>query len=74
MNTLPMPFNVENRPRQPFSHLRLRSEPAHPQSLPLNRHPNWRNFILDLNVMILQQAPHLKDSFHELLKRADQLE
>ncbi len=74
MNTFPLPFNLMNRPRQPLSQFRLRTAPGQPQLLPLNRHPNWRDFILDLNLTILQQAPQLKESFLELLKRADQLE
>ena len=74
MNTALTPLNVLNQPRKPLSPFRPQTEPAHRQSLPLNRHPQWRNFIMDLNVTILKQAPHLKDSFHELLKRADQLE
>ena len=74
MNT-PWPLlNVVNQPRQPLSQFRSQPAPGQSQLLPLNRHPNWRNFILDLNLTILKQAPHLKDSFHELLKRADQLE
>lgn len=67
------PRNVLNQPRKAVNQFQLPAAPVHLESLPLNRHPQWRNFIMDLHITILQQVPHLKETFRELLDRADQL-
>jgi hypothetical protein len=74
-NTARHPLNLlPDQPRRQPLHRYLPSPASlNPQFSPLNQHPKWPYFVVDLNELILKHSPHLRDSYRELLKRADLL-
>ena len=68
---MPLNFETSNPPRQPCS--RLRAPGLNPNSLPLNQHPKWMDFIRLFGDAILSQYPDFRPQFLELLDQADLL-